>query len=162
MPGYNRRVTASSAARVAGFWFSIVAASTLLNSLLLQTFSRFLGLPTGLTLTLVNDAIFVALRGVEPQALASLLGLIVDALVVCLFLILARKTFRNSRGAVAAGLAIYVIDTAVFLMFSAVGALGEIPLRDVLLQALTLVVHVVGCVLLFRGWRSLLAARIPE
>jgi hypothetical protein len=156
-------VTAYGPAKVAGFWLSIVAATTLLNSVLLQVFSRFLGLPTGLSLTLVNDAIFVGLRSAGPgSGFVILLALIVDASVVCLFLILARKAFRKSRGALAAGLIIYVIDTAVFLMFSAVTTLGEIPLRDALWQALTLAVRVLGCVLLFRGWRSLPAARVPE
>ena len=156
-------MTAYDPAKVAGIWLSIVAATTLLNSVLLQAFSRFLGLPTGLSLTIVNDAIFVGLRSAASESrFVIILALIVDALVVCLFLILARKTFRKSRGAVAAGLIIYVIDTAVFLVFSAVTTLGEIPLRDALWQALTLVVHVLGCLLLFRGWRSLSAARVPE
>ena len=159
-------MTASSPARVAGFWLSIVAASTLLNSLLLQVFSRFLALPTALSLTVVNDAIFVGLRGMAPEGVARVfeiaLALVVDALVACLFLMLARKTFRKSRGAVATGLIIYVVDTAVFLMFSAIGTLDQIPLPDALVQVSTLLVHLVGCVLLFRGWRALSASRVQQ
>jgi hypothetical protein len=145
--------------RFAVIWLYIVAATTLLNSLLLQLFSRFIDLLAGLWITQATDAIFVGLRSVEPQgafpAFEIMLALIVDALVVLAVMALAVKISRRSHSAAGISFFVYLADTGVFVFSFGVSVLSHVESILLVWQALTLLVHVAGTLILFRAWRTL-------
>jgi hypothetical protein len=145
--------------RFAVIWLYIVAATTLLNSLLLQLFSRFTDLLAGLWITQATDAIFVGMRSVEPQgaspAIEIMLALVVDTLVALAILALAVKISRRSQSAAGISFFVYLADTGAFVFSFGVSLLSHVESILLVRQALTLLVHVAGTVILFRAWRTL-------
>jgi hypothetical protein len=145
--------------RIAVLWLYIVAAATLLNSLLLQLYSRFVNLLAGLWFTQATDAIFFGMRTVEPQGASPLfeilLALIVDALVVLLVVVLAVNISRRSRRAAATSFIIYLVDTAVFAVIFGSSVRSHVETIFLWEQALTFLAHVAGTVIIFRAWRAL-------
>jgi hypothetical protein len=145
--------------RIAIIWLYIVAATTLLNSLLLQLFSRFIDLLAGLWITQTTDAIFVGMRSVEPQGAPPtfeiLLALIVDALIVLAVVALAVRISRGSRSATGISFFLYLADTVMFVFSFGASVLSHVRSIFLVWQALALLVHVAGTVILFRAWRTL-------
>lgn len=140
-------------AKIAAAWLYAVALATLLNSLLLQLATRFIDLLLGLSFTQFIDAIFLGMRSVEPPGapfwFEAIPALILDALFVLVVVMLAAKISRGSRRAAGASFFLYALDTAVFALSFGVSA-GLRPH-----QALTLLVHAAGAVIIFRAWRAL-------
>jgi hypothetical protein len=150
---------------LAAVWLYIVATTTLLNSLLLQLFLRFIDFLAGLGITQLIDAIFVGLRSVEPEGAPAtfeiLLALILDAVVVLIVVALAVKVSRRSRGAAAISFFVYMADTATFGFTFAASVWSHAKPMSIGWQALTLLVHITGTVILFRAWRTLRTRTLP-
>ena len=127
--------------------------------MLLQLFGRFFDLLAGLWITQAADAVFVGLRSVEPQGAPPtfeiLLALIVDALVVLSVAKLAIKISHRSRRAAGISFFLYLSDTLAFVFSFGVSVLSHSESIFLMWQALTLLVHAAGTVILFRAWRTL-------
>jgi hypothetical protein len=151
--------------RVAALWLYIVAATTLLNSLILQLLNHFVDLFAGLWLTQANDAVWMGLRSVEPQGAPPvfeiLSALIVDALVVLIVVTFAVKISRGSRRVAGISFFVYLADTAVFAFFLEDSVRSHVATIFLGWQLLTFVAHVVGTVIIFRAWRVLRRSHQP-
>jgi hypothetical protein len=145
--------------RIAVFWLYLVAAATLLNSILLQLFSHFVDLFAGLWLTEANDALWVGMRSVEPPGVFPSFeigaALVIDVLIVLVLLKLARKMSNGSRAAVIISLCVYLADTALFAYDVRVSVRSHVPVVSLAWQALTVLVHIVGILILYRAWMTL-------
>jgi hypothetical protein len=152
-------MSGSSKIRIAAVWLYVVAAATLLNSLILQLFSRFVDLLAGLWFTQAIDAMFFGMRSVEPQGspptFEILLALIADVLVVLVVVILAVKLSRGSRRAAVNSLFLYAVDTGIFVFSFGESVRTRVEPVFLLWQGLTVLVHVGGTVMLYCAWNSL-------
>jgi len=145
--------------RIAVLWLYLVAAATLLNSLLLQLFSHFIDLLAGLWFTEASDALWVGMRSVEPPGVLPSFeigaALVIDALIVLALLKLARKISNGSRVAAIISFCIYLADTAAFAYDLRVSVRSHVPVVFLARQALTILVHVAGVIILYRAWTTL-------
>lgn len=86
--------------KIAAIWLYIVAAATMLNSLIVQLFSHFIDLLAGLWFTQASDALWVGMRSVEPPGVFPSFeigaALVIDALIAALLVKLARKILQKS------------------------------------------------------------------
>jgi hypothetical protein len=155
---FNRRSQLNEI-RVAALWLYLVAVATLLNSLLLQLFTRFVDLLAGLSITQFLDAIFLGMRVNSQEAqswwIEVLRPLILDGMVVVIVLTLAVRVGCGSRRAAAMSLVGYLIDTAIFAFTVAESVRSHTETIFIGWQALTFLVHVAGSVIIFRAWRAL-------
>ena len=147
-------------AKAAALWLYLVAAATLLNSLLLQLFSRFIDLLAGLSVTQVIDAYFLGMRFIEPPGAPPVfeigIALIADVLIVLFVIILAVRISHRSRRAAAIAFFLYTLDTVAFAFSLGVSILSrDFRWWTLSWQALTVLVHVAGAVIIFRAWRAL-------
>jgi hypothetical protein len=156
----------STKIRIAVLWLYVVAAATLLNSLLLQLFSHFVDLLAGLWFTQANDAAWFGMRSVEPPGSPPSFeigaALLIDILVALLVVKLARKISRGSRPAMITAFFVYLADTAVFAYWFGVSAFSRIRPLSLIWQILTILVHVAGVVIIFRAWAALRGKSRPH
>jgi len=143
---------------VAAAWLYVVAAATLLNSLLIHKYTRFIDLLVGLSFTQFIDAVFVGQRLEPPGSpywwVDALPALLLDMLFIFLLLILAVKVSHGRYRAAQVGFWLYAIDTVVFaLILAASLAIFHVGLRQLGLGGLTVGAHAVGLFILFRAWR---------
>ena len=145
--------------RIAAFWLYLVAAATLLNSILLQLFSHFVNLLAGLWFTEASDALWVGMRSVEPPGVFPSFeigaALVIDVLIVLVLLNLARKISNGSRTAAIITFCVYLADTAVFAYDFRVSVRSHAPVVSLAWQALTVLVHIAGVLILYRAWMTL-------
>ena len=151
-------------AKTAALWLYLVAAATVLNSLILFKY-RFIDLLIGLSVTQFIDAIFVGMQLEPPGAswwYTALPALVLDMPFVILLLVLAVKVSRRRRRATQFSFWLYAIDTLVAtLSFAASIAIFHSPLRPLAWQSLTLIAHGVGLLVLFRALQASIAAQTP-
>jgi hypothetical protein len=151
-------------AKTAVLWLYLVAAATVLNSLILFKY-RFIDLLIGLSFTQFIDAIFVGMQLEPPGApwwYTALPALVLDMPFVILLLVLAVKVSRRRRRATQFSFWLYAIDTLVVtLSFAASIAIFHSPLRPLAWQSLTLIAHGVGLLVLFRALQASVAAQTP-
>jgi hypothetical protein len=151
-------------AKVAAIWLCFVAVATILNSLILFKYSRFIDLFIGLSFTQFIDAIFVGMQLEPPGApwwYTALPALVLDMPFVLVLLLLAVKVARRRRRATQVSFWLYASDTLVIaLSFAASIAMFHSPVRRLAWQSLTLIVHAVGLLILSRAWRASVGAQI--
>jgi hypothetical protein len=151
-------------AKTAALWLYLVAAATVLNSLILFKY-RFVDLLVGLSFTQFIDAIFVGMQLEPPGApwwYTALPALVLDMPFVILLLALAVKVARRRRRAIRFSFWLYAIDTLIVtLSLAASIAIFHSPLRPLAWQSLSLLAHGVGLLILFRALRGSVAAQIP-
>jgi hypothetical protein len=145
--------------RIGAFWLYLVAVATLLNSLLLHVFSHFVDLFAGLWLTEANDALWVGMRSVEPPGVFPSFeigaALFIDVLIVLALLMLARKISNGSRTAVTISFCVYLADTAIYGYGFQSSVRSHVPVVSLAWQALTVLVHIAGVLILYRAWMTL-------
>jgi hypothetical protein len=149
-------------AKTAAIWLCLVAVATVVNSLILFKYSRFVDLFMGLSFTQFIDAIFVGMQ-LEPRGAAwwwtALPSLVLDMPFVLLLLVLAVKVSQQRHRATQVSLWLYGVDTLVIMLsFAASIAIFHAPIRPLALQSLTLIVHAVGLLILSRAGRALVNA----
>jgi hypothetical protein len=137
--------------------------ATILNSLILFKYSRFIDLFIGLSFTQFIDAIFVGMQ-LEPPGTpwwyTALPALLLDMPFVLVLLLLAVKVARRRRRATQASFWLYAIDTlAITLSFAASITMFHSPIRPLAWQSLTLIVHGTGLLILSRAWRASVIAQ---
>ena len=158
------RDSATTRAKAAAMWLCFVAVATVLNSLILFKYARFIDLFIGLSFTQFIDAIFVGMQLEPPGApwwYTTLPALMLDMPFVLVLLLLAVKVAQRRRRATQVSLWLYATDTLVItLSFAASIAMFHSPIRPIAWQSLTLVVHGVGLLILSRAWRSSVSAQI--
>ena len=119
--------------------FYIIAAATILNSLILQT-GRFINLLAGIYLTQVVDAVGQGMRSLEPEGapdrFVPLLFLVFDAGIAAVIALLGSVARRVPKAFVA-GIIMYSLDAIVFALVR---------------QWPSVVVHVVILVIVYRGY----------
>jgi len=153
-------------AKAAAVWLYLVAAATLFNSLIMHKYTRFIDLLVGLSFTQFIDAVFVG-RRLEPPGSPywwadALPALVLDMPFVLLMLILAVKVSHRRDRAAQVSFWLYAIDTFVFTLgFTADIAIFHAPIRPLVWQGLTLIVHTVGLFILLRAWRGAVGAQSP-
>lgn len=158
------RIQNFGAAKSAAAWLYLVAAATAVNSIILNRNQRFIDLLVGLSFTQFVDAMFLGF-GVEPQGspdwyVDAVPALIIDALFLCVLVVLAVKIFHGSRIAAKVGLWAYCVDTLVFgLIFvtsiwALVNGSFHAPGTAIAWQGSTVVAHVAGVFILFRALRT--------
>jgi hypothetical protein len=152
-------------AKAAAIWLCVVAATTVLNSLILFKYSRFIDLFIGLSFTQFIDAIFVGLQLEPPGApwwYTALPALAFDMPFVLVSLVLAVKVLHGRKRATQVSFWLYAVDTlAITLSFAASIAIFHSPVRPLVWQSLTLIVHAVGLVVLSRARQTSVSAQIP-
>lgn len=152
-------------AKTAALWLYLVTAATVLNSLILFKYHRFIDLLIGLSFTQFIDAIFVGMRLEPPGApwwYTAGPALMVDTPFVILLLVLAVKVSHQRRRATQFSFWLYATDTLVVaLSFAASIAIFHSPLKPLAWQSLTLIAHGVGLLILFRAWRGSVGGQIP-
>jgi hypothetical protein len=145
--------------KIAAIWLYIIAAASMLNSVLVQLFSRFIDLLAGLWFTQASDALWVGMRSVEPPGVFPSFeigaALVIDALVAALLVKLARKISRGSRPATLIGFSLYLTDTVAFGFSFRLSVRSHVPMTFLAWQALTIMVHIGGIVILYRALRGL-------
>jgi hypothetical protein len=145
--------------KTAAIWLYIVAAATMLNSVLVQLFSHFVDLLAGLWFTQASDALWVGMRSVEPPGVFPSFeigaALVIDVLVAALLVKLARKISRGSRRATLISFFLYLADTVAFGLSFRVSVRARVAVNFLAWQALTIMVHIAGIVILYRALRSL-------
>jgi hypothetical protein len=150
-------------ANTAALWLYLVAAATVLNSLILFRY-RFIDLLIGLSFTQFIDAIFVGMRLEPPGApwwYTALPALVLDMPFVILLLVLAVKVSRRRPRATRFSFWLYAIDTLVVtLSFASSIAVFHLPLKPLAWQSLTLIAHGIGLSILFRARQGWLGAEI--
>ena len=148
----------------AAIWLYLVAAATLLNSLILNRSQRFIDLLVGLSFTQFVDAMFLGVA-IEPQGspdwwVDALPALIIDALFLCVLLVLAVKVSHGSRAAAKTAFWAYSLDTLVFalIFFSSIWMTvkGTLHASATALawQGSTVAAHIVGIVIISRALRA--------
>jgi hypothetical protein len=151
--------------KAAAVWLYLVAVATVLNSLILFKYSRFIDLFIGLSFTQFIDAIFVGMQ-LEPAGspwwYTALPALVLDMPFVLVLLALAVKVSRRRHRASQVSFWLYAIDTLVItLSFAASIAIFHSPVRPLAWQSLTLIVHAVGLLILSRARQAPESAQIP-
>jgi hypothetical protein len=151
--------------KAAAIWLCLVAVATVLNSLILFKYSRFIDLFIGLSFTQFIDAIFVGMQ-LEPAGApwwyTAVPALVCDMPFVLLLLVLAIKVSHRRQRACHVSFWLYAIDTLVItLSFAASIALSHSPFRFLARENLTLIVHVLGLVILFRARQASMSAQVP-
>jgi hypothetical protein len=152
------------ALKTAAVWLYFVTAATVINSLILNKYHRFIDLLIGLSFTQYVDAAFLGL-GVEPDGspdwyVDALPALIIDALFVLVLLVLALKVFRRSRTSVKIALWIYSADTLIFLfgfvtsIWVTVNGTFHTSVMTIAQQGSTLVAHILGIFIMFHAVRA--------
>ena len=148
--------------KVAAVWLYLVAAATVLNSLILFKY-RFIDLLIGLSFTQFIDAIFVGMQLEPPGApwwYTAGPALMLDVPFIVLLLVLAVKVSHRQHRATQFSFWLYAVDTLVVtLSFAASIAIFHIPLRPLAWQSLTLIAHGIGMSFLFRAWRVSVAVQ---
>jgi hypothetical protein len=149
---------ATRRARAAAIWLCFVAVATILNSLILFKYSRFIDLFIGLSFTQFIDAIFVGMQLEPPGApwlYTALPALLLDLPFVLALAILAVKVARRRPRATQVSFWLYAIDTLIIaLSFAASITMFHSPIGPLAWQGLTLVAHAVGLLILSRAWRA--------
>jgi hypothetical protein len=154
----------SAAVKTAAIWLYLVAAATLLNSIILNRNGRFIDLLVGLSFTQFVDAVFLGL-GVEPQGspdwlVDALPALMIDALFVCVLIVLAVKVSYGSRAAAKIGLWGYSLDTLVFVLnfvssvWVTVNGTFHTSGTTIAWQGSTVLAHIVGIFIMFHAVRA--------
>lgn len=149
------------AVKAAAIWLYLVAAATAVNSIILNRSHRFIDLLVGLSFTQFVDAIFLGV-GVEPEGspdwyVDALPALFIDALFLCVLIVLAVKVFHGGRTAAKAALWFYSLDTAVFgfifvsSIWVTVNGTFHTPGTAIALQGSTVVAHIVGIFIMFHA-----------
>jgi hypothetical protein len=151
-------------AKAGAVWLCLVAVATVLNSLILFKYSRFIDLFIGLSFTQFIDAIFVGMH-LEPRGApwwwTALPALVLDMPFVVLLFVLAVKVSHRRHRATQVSFWLYAIDTLVIMLsFAASIAIFHSPVRPLAWQSLTLIVHTVGLLILSRAGRALVDVRI--
>ena len=159
--GFNSE---TAKAKTAAVWLYLVAAATVLNSLILFKY-RFIDLLIGLSFTQFIDAIFVGMQ-LEPPAApwwyTAGPALMLDAPFIVLLLVLAVKVSHRRYRATQFSFWLYAVDTLIVtLSLAASIVIFHSPIRPLAWQSLTLIAHGIGLLILFRAWRVSVAARIP-
>ena len=145
-------------AKGATIWLCLVALATVLNSVILFKYSRFVDFLLGLSFTQFIDAAFVGMQLEPPGApwLATALpAWVLDLPFVLLLLVLATKASRRRIRATQVSFWLYAIDTFVIVLsFAASLAVFHAAVRQLAWQGLTLTLHTVGLFILFLAWRA--------
>jgi len=151
-------------AKAAAIWLCLVAVATVLNTLILFKYSRFIDLFVGLSFTQFIDAIFVGMQLEPPGApwwYTAVPALVLDMPFVLVLLVLAVKVSHRRHRATRVSFWIYAIDTLVItLSFAASIAIFHSPVRPLAWQSLTLIVHAVGLLILSQAVRDSVSAQI--
>lgn len=151
--------------KAAAVWLCLVAVATVLNSLILFKYSRFIDLFIGLSFTQFIDAIFVGLR-LEPAGApwwyTALPAFVLDMPFVLVLLVLAVKVSHRRQRASQVSFWLYAIDTLIVaLSFAASIAIFHSPVRPLAWQGVTLIVHAIGLLILSRARQASVSAEIP-
>lgn len=152
--------------RAAVLWLYLVAGATVLNSLILFKWDRFVNLFVGLSITQFIDAAFVGMQ-LEPRGAPWLYtaapALLLDAPFVILVVVLAIRVSRLRRGSAGFAFWLYAFDSLIVTLSLAV----SIVVLHQRLQALAwqdlavIVAHGVGVWIIFRAWRGIPRAGVP-
>jgi hypothetical protein len=161
MQGFNSE---PAKAKTAAIWLYLVAAATVLNSLMLFK-HRFIDLLIGLSFTQFIDAVFVGMQIEPPGApwwYTAVPALVLDAPFVIPLLVLAVEASHRRHRATRFSFWLYAVDTfVVTLSLAASIAIFHSPLRPLAWQSSTLIAHGIGLLILFRAWRGSVAAQSP-
>jgi len=106
-------------AKAAAIWLCLVALATVLNSLILFKYSRFIDLFIGLSFTQFIDAIFVGMQLEPPGApwwYTAGPALLLDMPFVLVLLVLAVKVSHRRHRAAQVSFWLYAIDTLVITL----------------------------------------------
>jgi hypothetical protein len=150
--------------KTAAMWLYLASAATAINSIILNRNHRFIDLLVGLSFTQFVDAVFLGL-GVEPEGspdwLADALpALIIDALFVCVLIVLAVRVSSRSRAAAKVALWVYSLDTLLFVIIFVTSIWVRVNRTfhtsgtTIVWQGSTVVVHIVGIFILFHAVRA--------
>jgi hypothetical protein len=154
---------ASSAIKIktAAAWLWLVAAATLLNSVILYKYMRFIDLLIGFSFTQLIDAAFLGMQ-LEPQSSRWWIdALPLDAIFVLSLLLLAAGVSRRNQRATLISLCVYSIDTSLFALsfgwsFFAMARGNFHAARMALVwQVSTLIAHTLGVLIILRAWRTI-------
>jgi hypothetical protein len=149
--------------KAATIWLYLVAAATVLNTLILFRYSRFIDLLIGLSFTQFIDAVFVGMRLEPPGApwwWTALPAWALDIPFVLLVLALAVKVSHRRVRATQVSFWLYVIDTLLYTLSSAAGiVIAHATIRQLGWLFLTFIVRTVGLFLLFQAWRGAVGAQ---
>jgi len=152
-------------ARAAAIWLCLVAVATVLNSLILFKYSRYIDLLTGLSFTQFIDAIFVGMQLEPPGApwwYTAYPALMLDIPFVLVLLVLAAKVSHRRHRATQISFWLYAVDTIVIALSNAASiVIFHTPVRSLAWPSLTLIVHAVGLLILSRARRATVNTRIP-
>jgi len=152
-------------AKAAAIWLCLVTVATVLNSLILFKYSRFIDLFIGLSFTQCIDAYFVGMQLEPPGApwwYTAYPALMLDMPFVFVLLVLAVKVSHRRHRATQVSFWLYAIDTLVITLGLAASiAILHSPVRPLAWQGLTLIVHAVGLLILSRARRASVRAQIP-
>jgi hypothetical protein len=151
-------------AKAAAVWLCLVAVATVLNSLILFKYSRFIDLFAGLSFTQFIDAIFVGMQ-LEPPGtpwwFTALPALVLDMPFVLVLMVLAVKVSHRRHRATQVSFWLYAIDTLVIaLSLAASTAMFHSAARQLAWRSATLIVHAVGMLILFRARRTSVSPHI--
>lgn len=149
--------------KAAAMWLYLAAAATAVNSIILNRNHRFIDLLVGLSFTQFVDAAFLGL-GVEPEGspdwlVDALPALVIDALFLCVLIVLAVRVSSGHRVAAKVGLWVYSVDTLVFVIifvssiWARMNGTFHTPGATIAWQGSTVVAHIVGIFILFRAVR---------
>jgi hypothetical protein len=145
-------------------WLCLVAAATVLNSLILFKYSHFVDLFIGLSLTPFIDAIFVGMQLEPPGApwwYTAFPALVLDAPFVLVVLVLALKVSRGRRRATQVAFWLYAIDTFIIaLSLLASVTMFHSPIQPIAFAAL--IGHAIGLLILSRARRAVVSTQIPS
>jgi hypothetical protein len=152
------------AERTAAIWLYLVAASTLVNSIILNRNGRFIDLLVGLSFTQFVDAVNLGMS-VEPTGsrywwVDALPALIIDALFLFVLIVLAAKVSYGSRAAAKVGFWAYSLDTFVFglnfviSIWVRVNGTFHTSGTTIAWQGSTVIAHVVGVFIIFHALRT--------
>ncbi len=140
--------------KAATIWLCLVALATVLNSVILFKYSRFIDFRIGLSFTQFIDAVFVGMQLEPPGApwfATALPSWVLDLPFVLLLLVLARKVSHRRVRATQVSFWLYAIDTFVFVLsFTASLAVFHAAVRQLAWQGLSLILHTVGLFILFQ------------
>jgi len=147
-------------AKAAAIWLCLVALATVLNSLILFRYSRFIDLFVGLSFTQFIDAIFVGMQ-LEPPAApwwyTALPALVFDMPFVLALLVLAAKVLRQRHRATQVSFWLYATDTLVITITFVASIAMHSPASQIGWQSMTLIVHAIGLFILFLASRASLS-----
>lgn len=149
--------------KAASIWLCIAALATILNSLILFKYSRFIDLFVGLSFTQFIDAIFVGMQLEPPGApweWTALPALVLDTPFVIVMLVLAVKVFHRKHRAANIAFWLYALDTLVVAITFGLSIGIHSAARQLMWQSATLLAHTVGLLILFRAGRPSLGPQI--